>query len=423
MIENSFLNEISGKNINFLIGSGINAPTIPTLSIGSSDSKLKYTFEDLITHARIKENNTYVAYLLIYFYLKTVRIGFNPKKLKDDSLKRNYTTFINLLIKRLTNESNDKPKRVNIFSTNYDLMFESAFDYISQKNNQVNFNDGSYGFINRYISSERFHVKSLQSGVYDLYNFEIPMINLIKMHGSLSWELDGNRIKLNYKNNPVRNYDEILEESNVSENLDNLHIKIIEKKIFEEIKKDSLYYDAKNEKFIRDYEQHLQFKVAETLQLDNCEYSLDETVDYLIEYIDDFERNSAIDIKLEDFHNDFRKLLIVNPTKKKFNETVFEQHYYQMIRVLSQELERKQTVLIVFGFSFNDEHLLEIVRRSAFNDQLMIYIISYSSDGQAEINEMFSEYTNVRYLPSDFSKYSGDFNFLINLMKGNFNNE
>src|SRR5260221_9249952 len=44
-------------------------------------------------------------------------------------------------------------------------------------------------------------------------------------------------------------------------------------------------------------------------------------------------------------------------TKWKFHETVYEEHYYQMLRLLSYELEKPNAVLITFGFSFADEHI------------------------------------------------------------------
>lgn len=51
--------------------------------------------------------------------------------------------------------------------------------------------------------------------------------------------------------------------------------------------------------------------------------------------------NSIVGEELNDFKKCYDSLPIVSPTKKKFSETVFEQHYYQMLRMLSFELEKK----------------------------------------------------------------------------------
>ena len=71
--------------------------------------------------------------------------------------------------------------------------------------------------------------------------------------------------------------------------------------------------------------------------------------------------------KVESFYNLYKNFPVVNPTKEKFSDTVFQQHYYQLLRMLSFELEKQDSVLVVFGFSFADEHILEIVRRSIVN--------------------------------------------------------
>ena len=116
-------------------------------------------------------------------------------------------------------------------------------------------------------------------------------------------------------------------------------------------------------------------------------------------------------------------LPIVSPTKQKFSETVFEQHYYQMLRMLSFELEKKDSVLIVFGFSFADEHILEIVRRSMVNPFLKIYVIAYNKKSKDTIEEALGKGTQIEFIPNfeekvDGSLINGNFTFLNNLLGG-----
>ena len=49
-----------------------------------------------------------------------------------------------------------------------------------------------------------------------------------------------------------------------------------------------------------------------------------------------------------------------------------------MLRVFQLELDKPQSVLIVVGFSFQDDHIAKMVRRSLKNPELMIYIFCYA---------------------------------------------
>jgi hypothetical protein len=104
------------------------------------------------------------------------------------------------------------------------------------------------------------------------------------------------------------------------------------------------------------------------------------------------------------FWSEYRKLPIVNPTKWKFHETVFEEHYYQMLRLLSYELEKPNSVLVTFGFSFADEHILNLIRRSLSNPKLQVYICCFTAAEADGLKPNFHAYPNVRFvtLPDAF---------------------
>ncbi|MNC15996.1 hypothetical protein D3C75_638400 [compost metagenome] len=99
--------------------------------------------------------------------------------------------------------------------------------------------------------------------------------------------------------------------------------------------------------------------------------------------------------QMDAFWTAYRRLPIVNPTKWKFHETVFEEHYYQMLRMLSFELERENSVLITFGFSFADEHILNLVKRSLSNPQLMVFVTCFNETEHARLSAQFADYANV----------------------------
>ena len=100
----------------------------------------------------------------------------------------------------------------------------------------------------------------------------------------------------------------------------------------------------------------------------------------------------------------------MNPTKWKFHETVFEEHYYQSLRALSYELEKPNSVFIVFGFSFADEHILSLIKRSLSNPTLKIFICCFSDEQEKNLEEKFKIFENVELIRTegdlDFTKFN-----------------
>lgn len=104
------------------------------------------------------------------------------------------------------------------------------------------------------------------------------------------------------------------------------------------------------------------------------------------------------DAELEAFWASYEQIPIVNPTKWKFHETVYEEHYYQMLQLLSYELEKPNAVLITFGFSFADEHILNLVMRSLSNPGLQVFVCCYSKSGHAAMEDKFKGHRSVKCL-------------------------
>ena len=94
---------------------------------------------------------------------------------------------------------------------------------------------------------------------------------------------------------------------------------------------------------------------------------------------------------------------------------MYQEFYYQNLRQLSYELEKQNSILIVFGFSFADEHIAEIVKRACNNPTLNIYIFCYSLNTENEIlnNLKLEEFPNniKTILPEDNGKI--DFNIFL----------
>ena len=153
MESDQFLKDIQGKNVSFLIGAGASFGVVPTLWVES----LNKSFEDLLTSKDFDENQKKVLYF-IWFELwirKTKIIDFN---LENETHKQ-YNRFVKNLINYLNNEGFDRPKRLNIFTSNYDTLFEKTFDSLSEENRLTYFNDGSRGFFKKYISTENYLIQ------------------------------------------------------------------------------------------------------------------------------------------------------------------------------------------------------------------------------------------------------------------------
>ena len=361
---------IRGKNVNFLIGAGASVPMYPSLSFGKEFP----SFEDVASHINISKQAKLVLY--IYYFLRWIEpMGVSGeefrRKYSDDKVFLNYKKLIEFFYDYLQCESNETPKRINVFSTNYDLLFERAFDDFLFNNPLIYFNDGSRGVFTKYVSNKNFYLNVTHSGYNDNYRREVPTVNLFKLHGSLSWKLFKERIIVSEKNDIIIKIKEFINELNIN-------LKQV----------DDIVTNSKNED-VNVFVETLNRNVSE-LQLD--------------------------DELLNDFYNAYSELPIINPNKYKFFETVSEQHYYQSIRSFSYELERKQSILIVFGFSFADEHIRDIFERSLLNPELQVILISYDEEGQKVMKELFGGYKNITFLPENINNCKGDFNYLLSLL-------
>ena len=373
---------IRGKNINFLIGSGASVGMYKTLSFGEEYP----TFEELVCHKELTDDARIILYM--YYFLEIIEpmneLNINElNNEKEVSVCENYYKLVEILYEYLQAESNERPKRINIFTTNYDLLFEKTFDSFVKDNPLIYFNDGSRGVFTRYINNKNFYLNITHSGYNDTYRKEVPTINLFKIHGSISWEIVEDRIVVKENNDLIKIVKSGIEEilSN-KEEIDDI-VNIVNK--------------SKNQN-VEEFIKNLNHNVNDFINDDILGTFSSEASDR--------------------FYNEYLKLPIINPDKYKFFETVSEQHYYQLIRSFSYELEKKQAVLIVFGFSFADEHIKDIFERSLLNPELQVIIISYSKKGQDKLKQTFGGYKNIIFLPEEKQKINGNFSYLLRLLGG-----
>lgn len=355
------------KNVNFLLGAGASAPYFSALN----------NMENLITDIENSElesskKDSLKNLLILYFLILSVCDNHSLISHKEDKESKNlmssileqYTSLVNIISNYMfLRNSKINPIRVNVFTTNYDLFLEKAFDLYLERNNRISLNDGAEGYFRRYIDSDNYNKTTAHSGLYDNYYMETPTFNLIKLHGSANWSLDSNN--------------KILLDNNL------------------------------------DYFEHFKRLAHDILNENYSNYSEEKQRDYIKSHIADIENfldsemlenNTKFfeSIEIEEKYIDkVNNLQIVMPTKEKFKNTVFSNHYYSMIRYMKETLEKKDSVLVVFGFSFADEHLRTELKRAFTNPGLLIYIVCYKDDVKDNILKLLN-YTD-RTLPINIS--------------------
>lgn len=176
------------KRLNFLIGSGASSDSIPLMGQFSA-------FGDKANEELLKS----VSDISEKALLKCKRERSNRpiplmERLKIFKSYKSYTQFIEGLIQCLLNvNSRTIPRSVNIFTTNYDLFLECAIDNVLRTRNFV-CNDGSRGYFTKVLDWTNFNRVVAYKGINDNYNYELPLVNLIKPHGSVNWKRDGENV-------------------------------------------------------------------------------------------------------------------------------------------------------------------------------------------------------------------------------------
>ncbi len=344
---------IQSCNLNFLIGSGTSNPYLSTL--GNIEAILTEIEEKEETDTnKIIKASLYKKYcedvifrnlpLIISKYKRDYR-GKDKDKLDGDKylqyefVLNSYKEFllgINEIL--LYRHNNLLTKQVNLFTTNIDLFLEKSLE---QSN--LEFNDGFRGRSKPIYDLSNFQKSySKTSSHYDNIS-EIPVFNLLKMHGSINWEQNDSE-KIIYVNS--------------------LSYVLDIKKELDKISNDSFI------KIIGDENYDDLVKLASKVKLK------DKTV-------------------YDSFFEEYSYLVIVNPTKEKFERTVIDEEYYEQLRIYANSLEKENTVLFVMGFSFSDEHIRNITIRAAnSNPTLQVLILLYSDDESGEIKSKLDDSRN-----------------------------
>ncbi|MBS3021417.1 hypothetical protein DJFAAGMI_04189 [Comamonas sp. PE63] len=334
--------DIYNKNINILIGSGASADLFPTLGLAIKGTNGDWeTIETLATRFESLHDKRTALFMHYYnkciFPVQTFKISSVTSEKGKVNLE-NYEIFLKTLL-GLLERRKDLNRKINIFTTNYDgCLAHSADKILTEGSYDFVVNDGTSGFHTKNLHAKNFNTFQCQTGIFERSNYGVPQLNIIHLHGSVYWSKNGDGIKVDYS----------------SDFKHLIHKRTLEK--------------------IRQFSDYIVTEGGRTAKIPYVNFTSSQR---------------------QSFWDEYNKLPIVNPTKWKFHETVFEEHYYQMLRLLSYELEKPNSILITFGFSFADEHIRKLIQRSLSNPQLQTFICCYSQSSALSLKEEFKLWKNV----------------------------
>ena len=339
-------------NINFLIGSGLSSPFFGTL--GNIEIWLTQLDEDTSLDIDLKD---YIkASLYGSYYTIAMRDNIDVYKAKDfddvliekpstkeeklSNTYKGYKDFLRTLNQILYNRrSNTVNKQVNLFTTNVDIFFEKIIDDLN-----LHYNDGFNGIFRKRFSLSNFKKSFYQKSLHYDNIAEIPVYNLLKIHGSITWRLIGTEIQ--FKGMAlIKSINELIDDS----------------ELLDIVKLDNAIWKAKG----------TNITIAESIE----------------------EAKKVKDLPdVSNFIQEYEKLQVVNPTKEKFKDTTFNKTYYEMLRLYANELEKENSILYIMGFSMADEHIRDITFRAIkSNPTLKVFICSYMESASDIIANLKSD--------------------------------
>lgn len=87
--------------------------------------------------------------------------------------------------------------------------------------------------------------------------------------------------------------------------------------------------------------------------------------------------------------------VLILPNVRKFHSTLMERVYYDLLRLFARCLEVDNAVLLAFGFSFVDKHVLDLTRRSLRNPTAQLIAVAFDSAATESYETMFASHRNV----------------------------
>lgn len=320
---------IQSANVNFLIGSGCSRPFLSVL--GNVEKWLTELSED----KSISEISEKIIKASVYKAYFKGAIFPNFSMAPVDSFKgsvNEYSKFLSIW-NEIINKRGSRllSKRVNVFTTNVDTLIERAAE-----SGGIELNDGFRGSVAPSFDESNFNKTISKRSLHFQNVSELPVFDLIKLHGSINWKsIADNKIENDFYLRTVELIEDELEAISID--------------CFIELNFD----DGRGNSLPKSYAQLKSDADAKAAGIDPTSF--------------------------DKFLKEYEKLIMVNPTKMKFVTTVMDMHFYELMRIYSNSLEKENTLLFTMGFSFADEHLANLTMRAAnANPTLQIIIFAFN---------------------------------------------
>ncbi len=183
---------IQSGHINLLLGSGCSKDYLTTLN----DIEIRMNTDESREEAQ-KEYLKLIKKSLAV--LDKLQETDENEKVKLNKTKKNYDAFLNFWANTISNRFlHIVNRQINIFTTNFDMFLEDSCERLD-----IPYNDGFSGQINRTFNIANFNkIQKYKSLQFDNTS-DIPLFNIIKLHGSISWEEQ--KGKINYSNGSLIN--------------------------------------------------------------------------------------------------------------------------------------------------------------------------------------------------------------------------
>lgn len=352
-------NFIQSSNINFLYGSGISRPYLATL--GNIEKWLTKLAEDdsKETYKEVIKASLYKAYCDgVILKNRFIYPDIDANFLETKSAYADFFSICNELMNKRNSQLLNK--QINLFTTNIDLLAEKTLE-----KSGIELNDGFRGTLTPAYSESNFQISLSKSSMQFHKLAEVPMFNLIKVHGAVNW----------------KEQDETIQSDTML----------------------MYYVQQALDKIDKDYFVNLY-------KTDGTEKTYDE-VKTDADAIALFLPDKAYD----KFFDAYNQIVMINPTKDKFRTSVLDYHFYELMRIYSNALERENSILFVMGFSFADEHIAKITQRAAdTNPTLQVVVFAYSDEDldtymkNLEIEHGCSNNNILILTPSSFKESNQD---------------
>lgn len=357
-------NLFSGCRVSFLLGAGFSANLLGTLSNN------EVIFEALQKYQAKNEGERKKATILSAFlYWSFFSRCIEPISAKVSTYDPSFTPYKEFgdIVYRIFAERGNPAldRQFNIFTTNYDPIIELIFDHST-----CICNDGFEGRIEPCFSTDNYSKTYYRQAIFSNRKAEIPSVNLLKLHGSVTWSTDiikGGIVYQQYQSQ-IHNF----------------------------IKEYSALFDAA---MVSRIDAHFTANQPDEANKQIQSLFASTIFDALLTKAGDYSKF------VQSYKSSF---LIVNPTKEKFSDTLLNKNYYELLRIFSNELEKENSLLVVNGFSFRDEHILDLVKRSMVNPSLKILIFTYHDTAIKDFQKLIGEVknNNITYIALDGEKLS-----------------